>query len=127
MQRRSHRAWRRLQRGEWRLFSPPPRPLPKIQLHALVIEASRASINPRARQGNDTRHRTDTALLLARLEALQFGRDLLHRGIADERHVNSPRSGEWRRTGAGPKSSGAQFDVIAGARRSLGSNFLILA
>ncbi len=34
--------------------------LPKIQLHALVIETSRARINPLGRRGNDTQHRTDT-------------------------------------------------------------------
>src|SRR6188768_4300376 len=61
MPRLSRHAWRRLQRGEWRLFSPPPQSLPKIQIHVLVIETSRARIIPLSAPGNDTRHRTDTS------------------------------------------------------------------
>ena len=53
-------VWRRLRREKWRPFSPPPQSVRRIQLHALVIETSRANITPRAKRSQGAYDRTNT-------------------------------------------------------------------
>ena len=68
----------------------------------------------------------DLALLLARLEALQLGRDLLHRGIADERQVNSPRVRPCAPGFGDLKKSLGEFRVVASGSRHSSGKILIL-